>query len=292
VSELVSESRAQARQAASARPAVSVVMCVVDPDPRYFLQAVRSILGQTLHELELLVIEEPSAASAGKLLAELSDPRLRHDLHPTRTSLVQQRNRGLSLARAELIAVLDADDIAEPTRLEKQVAYLERHPEVGVLGSQLQLIDAEGASLGYRRYPTAPVDVLRTLSRWNPIAQPAVVYRKAAAQAVGGYHDSRLPATDYDLWCRMALAGTQLANLDEALVRYRIHAGGMKTQKLRETLEATIEIKQRHFGSRMQLGDKLRLLAERALLQLPPALVMRLFLATTASPRAVRKGAS
>jgi glycosyltransferase involved in cell wall biosynthesis len=267
---------------ATTTPRVSVVICVIDPHPVYFPLAVRSILAQSVADLELIIIEEPSSAEVAPLLASIVDPRLRHYAHPTRTTLVEQRNRGIEHARAELIAVLDSDDVAEPERLARQLAYMEAHPEVGVLGTQLRLIDPQGATLGYRRYPTAPAEVTRALELFNPIAQPAVMYRKSVVQAAGGYRYSRYPATeDYELWCRLGTAGVQLANLDEPLVRYRIHPGGMKTTKLRGILRGTVELKQQYFGASMSPRARLRIAAEQALLLLPPRLVLWLFVRTT-----------
>jgi hypothetical protein len=156
------------------------------------------------------------------------------------------------------------------------------HPELGVLGTQLRLIDPTGATLGYRRSPTAPGEVQRALESLNPIAQPAVMYRNSVVQAAGGYrHGPCSISEDYELWCRLGTSGVQLANLDEPLVRYRIHPGGMKTTRLRGTLRATIELKQTYFGASMSAKAKLRLAAEQVLLRLPPKLVLWLFVRST-----------
>jgi glycosyltransferase involved in cell wall biosynthesis len=270
-------------------PGVSVVICVIDPHPVYFVEAVGSVLGQTFPDLELLIIEEPSSRDGRSLLAHVDDPRIRHRMHDTRTSLVEQRNRGLALARAELVAVLDADDIAEPGRLEAQIRYLDSHPEVGVLGTQLKLIDPRGATLGYRRYPIQAPDVARALRLFNPIGQPSIMLRKSAVEECGGYQYSSHPATeDYELWCRMAAQGVGLANLPEPLVRYRIHPGGMKTTRLRGILRGSIEIKQRYFRGRLGIAGYTRLLAERLLLRLPASWVMHLFLTSQARSTAGR----
>lgn len=264
-----------------AGPRVSVVISVIDPDPTYFPEAVASILAQTFGDLELIIVEEPSSARCAPLLASFEDGRIRHLEHPRRTSLVAQRNRGIAAACGELIALLDADDIAEPQRLSRQVTYMDAHPQIGVLGTQLQLIDRAGQALGNRTYPTDPDAVAAAFQHYNPIAQPSVMYRKAVVAAVGGYLESELPATDYDLWCRLSQSGVRMANLDQPLVRYRIHPDGMKTRKLHATLRATIAIKQRYFGGRMSLTARLRLLAERLLLRLPGRLVLWLFLRTS-----------
>jgi len=262
---------------ASGRPRVSVVICVIDPHPVYFLQAVQSILDQTLDDLELIIIEEPSSADGRDLLSDCVDSRVRHVMHPERTSLVQQRNRGIALAHADLIALLDADDIAEPNRLEEQVAFMESHSEVGVLGTNLRLIDPDGKALGCRVHPSDPVQVSKTLRRYNPIAQPSVMYRKKVVESAGGYRYQRYPVEDYELWCRLDCAGVLQANLSQCLVRYRIHPGGMKTTKLRLVLKGTIDIKEMHYGRSLNLRERLRILAERTLLYLPPKLVLKLF---------------
>jgi hypothetical protein len=83
---------------------------------------------------------------------------------------------------------------------------------------------------------------------------------------------------DYDLWCRLALAGVRFANLSEPLVRYRIHAGGSKRAKLRGILRGTLDIKMRYWNEHMDLAARARLWAERCLLLLPPEWVLRLFM--------------
>ena len=274
-------------------PRVSAVISVVDPHPVYFREAVASILGQTLSELELIIIEEPSGRRVADVLQgteapprsagavpPIDDARIRHFCHPHRTSLVDQRNRGLEHARSEYVALLDADDICKPDRFAKQLAFLEAHPEVGVVGSQLEVIDHEGRHIGYRAYPIEPEAIRRALPLYNPIAQPGCMLRRSAALAVGGYqYKLHKFVEDYELWCRMAKHGFALANLPEPLTRYRIHPEGAKTTSLRSSLLGTIDVKRIHFAGAMGPRARLRLLGERALLRLPGPLVIKLFLA-------------
>ena len=194
-------------------------------------------------------------------------------------------NLGLHEARAELVAILHADDISEPERLEKQVKFMESHPEVAVLGTWLRVIDEDGRTLGFRRYPCDHDDIVRAMPVYNPIGQPSVMFRRDVALKHGGYqYDRVLVASDYDLWCRMAKSGVKFSNLPEPLVRYRIHKGSVKSVKLRDTLRGTIEIKQLHFGADMDFRAKLRLMGERLLLFLPPKFVLWLFLKTSVKP--------
>jgi glycosyltransferase involved in cell wall biosynthesis len=252
-------------------------MPVLDPHPVYFLQAVRSVLEQTLADFELIIVEDPSPTAAAGFLKDFADSRIRHVANPKRTSLVEQLNQGIGLARSDWIARMDADDIALPDRLEKQMAFLVEHPKVSVFGSQLAIMDDNGRPLGYRAYPRDHAAILRAMRRFCSMAHPSVVMRKDVILAAGGYRHVRR-AEDYDLWCRVAEAGGVFANHAEALVRYRLHGGSAKSTGLREQLRNTLAVKQTYFSGKMSLGDQARYWGERALLWFPPRLVHWLFL--------------
>src|ERR1700722_4799227 len=208
------------------KPLVSVLLPVWNADAGFLRQAVTSLLAQTLSAIEVIVVEDPSPRCAGELLQSLRDPRIRHLRNTERTSFADQLNRGLAAARAPYVARMDADDVAEPERLRTQLQLLSRHPDVGVLGTQLRIIDEAERPLGYRAYPTDHGDIGKALRRFNPIAHPSVMFRRAVGLRVGGYPFPALyPCEDYDLWCRLAKAGATFANSPEALLRYRIHTG-------------------------------------------------------------------
>lgn len=275
----------------SAPPQVSAVISVIDPHPVYFREAVESILSQTLRDLELVIIEEPHGRRVVDVLQGIDDPRIRHFCHPHRTSLVDQRNRGLQHARSEFVALLDADDICMPERFAKQLAFLQAHPDIAVVGSQLEIMDHEGRTIGYRAYPTDPEQLLRALPLYNPIAQPGCMLRRSIALAVGGYqYRLHMFVEDYELWSRLARLGYGLANLPEPLTRYRIHPAGAKTSSLRSSLLGTIDVKRIHFGNTMSVPAQLRLLGEQALLHLPGPLVIKLFLALQVRRNRPRSG--
>jgi len=259
------------------RPLVSVLMPVLKPDPVFFAQAVRGLLAQTCGAWELVIVEDPSGQSAAEMLREVSDPRIRYHANPRRTSLIEQRNRTLALARAETVAMADADDVSMPDRLEKQLRYLNQHPQVGVLGSQLEIIDGQGRILGYRSYPLGHEAILRALPRYNAIAQPAVMARKQVILDAGAYLYGDYPAEDYELWSRLIQRGARFANHPEVLVRYRLHPAGHKGEKLHAILRGTLEVKQRYWRGEMDLPARLRMHLERVLLWLPAPLVLRLF---------------
>ena len=266
-------------------PRVSVLMPVLNPHPVYFAQAVRSVLEQSMSDLELVIVEDPSPVDGKALLANISDPRLRHIQNPVRTSLVDQRNRTLAEARADVVAMLDADDIALPDRLAKQLAFLDTHPHIDVLGSQLFIIDEQGAQIGLRSYPLAHHDIIATMSRYNAMAQPSSMCRKAALDAVGGYQYRRFPVNeDYDLWSRLAKHGAQFANHPEPLLRYRVHPMGSKAMLLHQMLRATLDVKREFWRDQMDTWSVLRFYGERVLLRLPATWVLKLFMLTQYVP--------
>ena len=264
----------------SKRPLVSVLMPVLNPHPVYFREAVQSVLAQTLEDFELIIVEDPSPASAADTLTGFNDARIHYYRNLQRTSLIQQRNKTLDYSRADLIACLDADDICEPTRLQKQFECLEQNPHISVLGSQLSIIDASGAHCGYRHYPRNHCEIEKAMARFNPIANPSVMFRKTAVVAVGAYQYDRYPAEDYELWCRLAQAGVQFANHPEPLLRYRIHPGGMKSEKLKGIIRGTLEIKRMYWVTTMGFSGRVRMWLERCLLLLPSWLVLRMFTVT------------
>ncbi|MGQ9495904.1 MAG: glycosyltransferase [Thermoanaerobaculaceae bacterium] len=263
------------------QPKVSVLMPVYNPHPDYFRQALQSILGQTFEDWELVIVEDPAPRLARETLQECNDPRIKHYLNQERTSFLEQCNRCLFSARGSLVACLDQDDICEPTRLEKQVAFLEQNPQVTVLGTQLAIIRGDGSLVGYRRYPCEHEAIVKAMQFFDPIANPSVMFRKQAAIAAGGYQLTESPFVDYELWCRLAKRGAVFANLPEALVRYRVHLDSVtKGTRVRDTLRNTIKVKKMYWQGQMPFGARLRLLAEQLLLLLPPSFVVWLFLKT------------
>lgn len=263
-------------------PLISVNMCVYRPHSVYFREAVQSILNQTFEDFELIIVEDPSEVDGREIISDLlSDKRIRYIHNEQRTGLIAQRNQALKESRCALVAILDADDVAKPERLEKQWEFLEAHPDIAVLGSWIDIINEQGDLVGFRRYPESHDVIARTMRRYNAIAQPAVMIRTAPVNSMGGY-TGKIYVEDYELWCRMLKNGAGFANIPQALTQYRIHSsGGSKTTHLRHVLRETIRIKKEYFGAEMDLGDRLRIVLESCLLFLPPHWVYRLFAVVT-----------
>lgn len=209
--------------ARTSQPAVSVVMPVYNARP-YLAEAVRSILGQTWRDLELIIADDGSSDGSARLALQLADEdaRIRVLLLPHRG--IDTMNIAVAAARGELIARMDADDVSEPTRLFEQTAFLDQHPEVVAVGTWLTRTDPFGSPAGEQCPPTdhAAIDAGLLRGEGSPIVQGTTVYRRAALQAAGGWRSTFGWVEDLDLFLRLAEVG-QLANLPRHLYRYRRH---------------------------------------------------------------------
>jgi glycosyltransferase involved in cell wall biosynthesis len=178
-------------------------------------RAIRSVLDQTLTELELLVLDDGSDDGTEELVkGEFDDPRLRYLKLPHR-GIAATLNTGLDEARSEIVAVVDADDWCLPERIERQVALLDSKPDVAVVGCRMLEVDEHGNELRARTSFRAG-EVNHALRWFNPIPNTAAAYRRGAALDAGGYDGQWRYAMDYDLWLRIG-ERHRIWTLDEVL---------------------------------------------------------------------------
>ncbi len=215
--------------AASARdgrePAVSVVMAAHDAAATIGA-AIASCLAQTFTDFELLVIDDASRDDTARIAASYDDPRVRLIRLASNVGAGAARNRGLQAARGALVAILDADDVSYPTRLERQVAYLAVHPECGLLGTAFDRLDPQGNVLGAAHLAADDAQLRWRLLTGNVIAHSSVVMRRDLALAAGGYPEDHRNGQDYALWVALA-ASTGLAQLPDVLIGYRDNPRGL-----------------------------------------------------------------
>ncbi|MBI1964194.1 MAG: glycosyltransferase [Candidatus Rokubacteria bacterium] len=223
-------------------PAVSVLMGVHDGEP-WVGAAVASVLAQTAPDLELIVVDDGSTDGTPATLAAVRDPRL-VVVRQAREGLTRALNRALRLARAPLLARLDADDLALPERLARQREFLDAHPEVGLLGTGAREVDAEGREVGRVAPPADDAAIRRALIRGNPFVHSSVMLRRSALDAAGGYDERLAVAQDYDLWMRLSRV-TRLANLAEPLVVRRLVPGRVSLERDADRLAAEARVRWR-----------------------------------------------
>ncbi|WP_129126149.1 glycosyltransferase [Geomonas oryzae] len=227
------------------KPAVTVLMPVYN-GARYLREALDSILAQSFTDFELLVIDDGSTDGSPELVASCEDARIRLVRRERNMGLIATLNQGLELARADLVARMDADDVACPHRLERQVAEFRERPGLVLLGSDLEIIDAAGVPIGYEPKPVDDVGLKLALSVICAIGHPTVVFRREAVLKVGGYREEFHAAEDYDLWTRLAVEG-EFRNLPVPLLKYRINPQGESLRKTALQSENSAIIRRREW---------------------------------------------
>ena len=215
-------------------PQVSVLLPVWNGGV-YLREALASVLDQRGVSLEVVAVDDGSTDGSDAVLAAAaeSDPRLR---------VFSQENRGLGrtliraaeAASAPLLARLDADDRMLPGRLASQVAFLKTHPEVVCVGGAVRMMDGEGRFLTRLDTPVEDEAIQRDLLRGHTaIFHPAATFRADAYAEAGGYDPAFNLADDLHLWLRLGEVGA-LANLEQAVIDYRLHAGSLSEQRTAE----------------------------------------------------------
>ena len=261
-------------------PRVSVIMAAHNAS-RFLDEALDGILAQSFSDLELIVVDDGSTDATPSLLEKHANPRLRVVHLPQNRGPSAARNSGLAIAKGEYSAWADSDDVSQPERLAQQVAFLDQHPEVQVLGSQLSIIDEAGRHVGYRAYPLSHEGIVEQMKRTNAIANPSVMFRTRVVVDAGAFREDWLAAEDYELWSRLARDGVRFANHAEPLIKYRVHAHAAKSTTLHAQIRASLEIKRIYWCDQLGCKGHVRMALEHLLLLLPTRLVLALFIRVT-----------
>jgi glycosyltransferase involved in cell wall biosynthesis len=197
------------------------VLMAVHNDEKYVEKAVRSILEQTYKDFELLIIADCSSDNSIDIIERMGDFRIRIERNPVCWGLTRSLNRGLSLSKGRLIARMDADDIAYPTRLKNQFDFLTQNPEYGLVGSWFREIDEKGQPISEVKTPETDAEIKAALRKGNTFAHSSVMYPRHCIEKVNGYREFFEFSQDYDLFLRLT-AEFKAHNLPEILLDWRI----------------------------------------------------------------------
>ncbi len=204
-------------------PIISVVMPVYNGE-KYLKEAIDSILNQTFTDFEFIILNDGSTDGTEEIILSYDDPRIVYVKNEENLQIVKTLNKGITLAKGKYIARMDADDISLPTRFEKQVEYMERHPEVGVCGTWIEKF---GHKTAIDRYSSDHQRIKVELLFNSAIAHPSAIMKKALFDELE-YEQKYEKAEDYALWIR-ASNKYRLSNINSVLLKYRIHTS--QTQK-------------------------------------------------------------
>lgn len=252
-------------------PRVTVLMSAYNAAD-FIGQAVESVLAQTYEDFELLVVDDGSTDATADVVRACTDPRVRLVELEHNSGAAVARNHGLQLAKADLVAILDADDIAYPRRLERQVAYMDDHPNCSLLGCGYDTVDAAGRAQGTLRRPCETAVIRWQLLTRNVIGHSTVMLRRADALSAGGYKEGLRNGQDYALWTVMAPL-TEVAQLPEALVAYRDNPQGLTSTSTRRDRSESMRTAQ--FALSRAAGQEVSFEAIACLYGMPPASGLR-----------------
>ena len=200
----------------------SVLMSLYKKEhPDYLRLALDSMLNQTVKPNEIVLVEDgPLTDELYKVLDEYDD-YLTRVKNPTNLGLGLALDKGLEVCRNEFVARMDTDDISKPDRCEKQLRRFEEKPELSIVGSHIdEFVGDTGNIISQRRVPTDSESIYNFAKKRSAFNHPAVMYRKSAVLAEGGYADLKRNQ-DVDLFGRMLFKGYKAENIDEALLWFR-----------------------------------------------------------------------
>jgi len=244
---------------------VSLYMSVKNGHP-YIRDAIKSIKAQTWNEWEVVIVDDGSSDNTPDYLKKIEseDPRFRVIL----TDGIG-RSKALNLAidstNGEFIANIDADDLFHPQKIEKQVNVFKQNPGVDFLCTGTVIffdnIGVDWKSICEISGGTLVVKITNVLLKGNPVNHSSVMMRKSLFAVTGGYNESLTKLVDYDLWCRLCLAGKDIFKLNDKLVGKRIHNGQSYENKKRIAYIMSAYEMQMHFIHDMNASLKYKILA-------------------------------
>lgn len=255
---------------------VSVVMPVYNT-ANYLHEAIESILGQTYENIELIIVDDASNDDSWRIIEKYAqtDSRVVAIRNQVNAGVVRARNIGVERATGRYIAQMDSDDVAYPERIARQVSFLESNPEYGACGSNIREIDADGKVGRLVTFPSDDEGIKRSFFYFTPVRQSTLMVRKECFDRSGKYEE--MPE-DLDLLLRIG-SSYRMANLQECLVKYRVHRDSYVATDLRAIIQWTLRTRRkavRVYGYKMPVLGYVSFLVAWLMLFLPPRTVFHL----------------
>lgn len=219
-------------------PRVSVLMPIYNTKEEYLRTAIESILNQSFTDFEFLILDDCPDNPREDIVKSYKDKRIKYSKNERNLGITPSRNKLIEMAKGEYLAIFDHDDISLPERLEKEVAYLDGHSEVGVVSCVVKQIVRSRLS----ENPTEDHDIKLALMRTCAINHSAAMIRKSVLIDNNiRYEEEFSPSEDYALWCRL-IPYTKFHNLPEVLFHYRDHKDNTSHNQANKMLNATYAI--------------------------------------------------
>ncbi|WPZ05262.1 glycosyltransferase family A protein [Blastomonas marina] len=235
-------------------PRIAAILAVKN-GADYLGEAVRSILRQTMGDFELVIVDNGSTDETAEILSGFArqDKRIRLLFLPD-PGLSDCLRLGIANSAAPYLARLDADDLARPDRFALQMERLEADHGLGLMGSQVTMIDNRSRPLARLTRPTHDPEIRRLMSRLVPFCHSSVMMKREVYERAGGYRPGIRYGEDWDLWLRMAPL-TRMANHEEALVSYRVHGDSISQRYAVRFSIAQLRLRAASLQAQQELGS-------------------------------------
>lgn len=233
------------------RPTVSVVMAVYNGQP-YLEASIQSILNQTFKDFEFIIINDGSDDGSEEVLERSAEKDERIQLvHQENRGLITSLNRGLDRAQGKYIARMDADDISSPRRFERQVDHLNGCPDVGVVGTQVEVINEEGSRIDHWKPPTSTSLIAWRLLFNAAYVHPSIMARRKLLEKLDGYSRSAIYSEDYELWTR-AVQVSRLTTVPHTLLKFRLSDDSVTGANRQEQMETNCRVAARYHNALLE----------------------------------------
>jgi glycosyltransferase involved in cell wall biosynthesis len=222
-------------------PAFSIIMTSYNHD-RFVGATIESVLGQTLQDWELLIVDDCSPDDSWDVISRYQDPRIYREQFKQNRGASAAYNKAYSLAKGEYIASIDCDDVFHPEKLQRQKEFIDAHPEVDIHGTYVIEIDEYGQEVPTDASKYAPwfnmeCD-LNDPANWigqNRLCHSSAIIRKSLHDQVGLFDEELIYTDDWNFWIRALIAGARFHVTDELLLKYRAHDDNITHKKPIET---------------------------------------------------------
>jgi glycosyltransferase involved in cell wall biosynthesis len=224
-------------------PRVSVIMTVYNAEA-FVSRSIKSILDQTFKDFEFIIIDDGSTDNTLKIIKSFNDTRLIVKSQKN-SGVPKASNRAIALAKGEYIARQDADDYSSIQRLEKQVDFLDKHPDIGLIGTNYTAVNLDGEIVFVTDFFTQPDDLNLATVFSNQFGHGSTMVRKSTLNKVGGYHEISI-VHDYDLWVRISHSD-KMANLKDRLYTWTFHGKSLSNSRFDNTLDQSKDVRENAF---------------------------------------------
>jgi glycosyltransferase involved in cell wall biosynthesis len=224
-------------------PKVSVLMPAYNAE-KYIGEAIESILSQTFTDFEFIIVDDGSTDRTWENVTAYAkkDIRIVPMQNERNSQICITLNNGLSVAKGKYVVRIDSDDTSPKDRIEKQVAFMDAHPEVVVSGGTVQICDASLTPTNLRQYNLTDDAIRAKLFRYSPFAHPSVIYSLDAVKKAGMYNPDLNDAEDYDLYFRLGRIG-KFANLSDVIHNLRLSSGSISQTRGKRQERLTLYIR-------------------------------------------------